>query len=283
VTLIGLLVVFGSVAGGFAIAGGDFHVLLQPSEFVVICGAALGTLITSSPGQMRKRVIHALKAAFKDGTPTPKDYTDLLKLMFELFTLMRREGMLALEPHLADPTKSDLFKKYPSVAKQHDANSFLIEGLQQVVSGVSPDELDASMDAEIDTFKDGGHLTTTLIKGVSDSLPGIGIVAAVLGIIVTMNHMDAPPAVIGHHVAAALVGTFLGILLCYGMLSPIATSVEMQETHVIRYMHCIRLGLVASLRGSPPNVSVDLARRAIFVDERPTFAEMDKLVRSTKG
>jgi chemotaxis protein MotA len=122
-----------------------------------------------------------------------------------------------------------------------------------------------------------------LIKGVGDALPGIGIVAAVLGIIVTMNHMDAPPAVIGHHVAAALVGTFLGILLCYGILQPLATSVECQEAHQLRYLLCIKQGVIATMRGCPPSVAVDFARKIIFNDERPSFAEMDKLLRATKG
>jgi chemotaxis protein MotA len=281
--LIGIIVVLGCVAGGFAVAGGHFPVLIQPAEFIVIVGAAVGVLITSSPGRMRQRVTHAIGAAFKDAIPKKQDYVDLLKLQFEIFSLMRRDGQLAIEPHLSEPTKSDLFKKYPSVARQHLALNFLVEALQQVVNGVSPEELDQALDAELDTAKEEGHLPIGLIQAVGDALPGIGIVAAVLGIIVTMNHMDAPPAVIGHHVAAALVGTFLGILLCYGILQPMAASVANQEVHQLRYLLCIKQGVLATMRGCPPSVAVDFARKVIFNDERPTFQEMDKLLRATKG
>jgi chemotaxis protein MotA len=281
--LIGIIVVLACVAGGFAIGGGSFPVLIQPAEFVVIVGAAVGTLITSSPGRMRQRVMHAVSAAFKDAIPKKQDYVDLLKLQFEIFSLMRRDGQLAIEPHLSEPTKSDLFKKYASVGRQHLALNFLVEALQQVVNGVSPEELDQALDAELDTAKEEGHLPIGLIQSIGDALPGIGIVAAVLGIIVTMNHMDAPPAVIGHHVAAALVGTFLGILLCYGILQPMASSVATQELHQLRYLLCIKQGVLATMRGCPPSVAVDFARKVIFNDERPSFAEMDKLLRATKG
>jgi chemotaxis protein MotA len=281
--LIGLLIVLGSIGGGFAIAGGHFPVLIQPSEFVVLIGAAIGILVASAPGRMRARVFHAFGAAFKDAIPKKQDYIDLLKLQFEIFSLMRRDGQLAIEPHLTDPAKSDLFKKYSSVGKQHLALNFLVEALQQVVNGVSPEELDQALDAELDTAKEEGHLPVALLKTVGDALPGIGIVAAVLGIIVTMGHMDAPPAVIGHHVASALVGTFLGILLCYGIVQPLAGSVESQEVHQIRYLLCIKQGVIATMRGCPPSVAVDFARKMIFNDERPSFAEMDKLLRATKG
>jgi chemotaxis protein MotA len=281
--LIGIIIVLLAVGGGFAIAGGSFPVLIQPSEFVVIVGAAVGTLIASSPGRMRARVFHVLGAAFKDAIPKKQDYIDLLKLQFEIFSLMRRDGQLAIEPHLTEPSKSDLFRKYASVARQHLALSFLVEALQQVVNGVSPEELDQALDAELETAKEEGHMPVALLKGVGDALPGIGIVAAVLGIIVTMNHMDAPPAVIGHHVAAALVGTFLGILLCYGIIQPLATSVESQEVHQLRYLLCIKQGVLATMRGCPPSVAVDFARKVIFNDERPSFAETDKILRATKG
>jgi chemotaxis protein MotA len=258
-------------------------VLIQPSEFVVLIGAAAGILFASAPGKMRSRVFHAFGAAFKDAIPKKQDYVDLLKLQFEIFSLMRRDGQLAIEPHLTDPQKSDLFKKYSSVGRQHLALNFLVEALQQVVNGVSPEELDQALDAELDTAKEEGHLPVALLKTVGDALPGIGIVAAVLGIIVTMGHMDAPPAVIGHHVAAALVGTFLGILLCYGIIQPLAGSVESQEVHQIRYLLCIKQGVIATMRGCPPSVAVDFARKMIFNDERPSFQEMDKILRATKG
>jgi chemotaxis protein MotA len=281
--LVGIIVVLACVAGGFLMAGGAFPVLIQPSEFIVIVGAAAGTLLASAPGRMRARVFRALGAAFKDATPSRDDYMQLLKLQYEIYSLMRREGLLALEPHLGNPTQSPIFGKYPAVLKDHHSLTFYVEALQQVVNGVSPDDLDALLEAELDTAKEEGHLPTGLITKIGDSLPGIGIVAAVLGIIVTMGHMDAPPAVIGKHVAAALVGTFLGILLCYGILGPLATNVEHQEVHVLRYMQCMRQGLVAALRGSAPAMAVEVARKAIFSDDRPSFKEMDAALRGAKG
>ncbi|HEY4243319.1 MAG TPA: flagellar motor stator protein MotA [Kofleriaceae bacterium] len=281
--LSGIAIVFVAIIGGFAMAGGHFGVLIQPSEFIVILGAAIGTLITSSPGLMKKRVMSAIKTAIKEGTPTKKDYQDLLVCAYELFMLARRQGVLALEPHVTDPAKSDLFKKYPAIAKHHHARLFLAEALQQLVNGVSPDDLDEMLDAELDTLKAEGHLATGLIKTVGDSLPGIGIVAAVLGIIVTMGHMDASPAVIGHHVAAALVGTFLGILLCYGVLQPLANNAETQETHQLRYLSVIKASVMASARGVAPATAVEFGRKQIFSDERPTFVELDKALHAIGG
>lgn len=281
--LLGILIVLGCVAGGFAMAGGHFNVLLQPSEFVVIVGAAVGALIATAPGPMRKRVMKTIKAAFKDGVPKKSDYLDILKLLYELFVLMRREGVLALEQHVSDPSKSALFRKYPSLLKGHHAKDFLVDALMQVVNGTSPDDLEQLLDAELETLKEEGHLPIGLIKTVADSLPGIGIVAAVLGIIVTMGHMDAPPAVIGLHVAAALVGTFLGILLCYGIGQPLANNAEYQEMHQLRYLQCIRAGLIASVRGASPPTAVEFARKVIFSDERPGSAEVEKVLKSLKG
>jgi chemotaxis protein MotA len=278
----GILIVFAAVAGGFAMAGGHFGVLIQPSEFVVIIGAAIGALLTSSPGKMKARVAHALKMAMKDTIPKKSDYLDLLKCQYEFFLLARRQGVLALEAHTADPAKSEIFKKYSSMSKYPESRTFLAEALQQIVNGVSPDDLDALLDAEMETRKFEGHLATGLVKTIGDSLPGIGIVAAVLGIIVTMGHMDAPPAVIGHHVAAALVGTFLGILLCYGVLAPLANNAECQETHHMQFMSVIKSAVVATARGVAPPTAIEFGRKMIFSDERPSFNDVDVALQAVK-
>jgi chemotaxis protein MotA len=279
----GIIILLASICIGFAMAGGKFPVLMQPSEFVVIIGAAVGTLITSAPGLMKKRVMGVIKTAFKDQIPKKKDYMDLLKCQYELFMLARRQGVLALESHATDPGKSDIIKKYPAVKKNHHALSFLAEALQQIVNGISPDDLEGLLDAEIDTLKNEGHLATGLLKVVGDALPGLGIVAAVLGIIVTMGHMDAPPAEIGHHVASALVGTFLGILLCYGIVAPLAGNAEIQETHQLRFLMVIKSAIIASARGVAPPTAVEFGRKMIFSDERPSFNELDKALQSIKG
>jgi chemotaxis protein MotA len=279
-SLPGILIVLAAIAGGFAMAGGHFAVLLQPSEFVVILGAGIGALITSSPGLMKKRVMHAIMCAIKENIPKKADYLELLKCQYELFMLARRQGVLALEAHVNEPAKSTLFKKYPAVAKFGHAQTFLAEALQQIVNGISPDDLEALLDAELDTMKFEGHLATGLLKTIGDALPGIGIVAAVLGIIVTMGHMDAPPAEIGHHVAAALVGTFLGILMCYGVVQPLANNAEIQETHVLRFMTVIKSAVIASARGVAPPTAVEFGRKMIFTDERPSFNDVDKALQA---
>jgi chemotaxis protein MotA len=282
-TIIGLVVVMGAVLGGFGMSGGPFPVLIQPNELLVIGGAAVGTLVISAPGRIGKRVIAALKKGFQNHIPSPAEYEDLLKLLYGVFQLTRREGMLALESHLENPNESVLFKKYPSVTQRHHAMTFLCDGLRQLVDGCSVSELGLLFETEMETLHEEEHQPITLLKSTSDALPGLGIVAAVLGIVITMGHMDGGPEVIGHHVAAALVGTFLGILLCYGMLGPIATSVELQTSAETRYLLAIREGVLCAARGNAPELSVEFARRVIFSDERPTSKDMPKLLASAKG
>ncbi len=280
---LGIVVVFGCVIGGYMMAGGALPILIQPPELVVIVGAAIGTLLISSPGLMKSRVKHVFSMAFKDVIPKKKDYLDLLKLMYELFMLARRQGVLALESHAAEPIKSELFKKYPVVAKDELYRVFLAEALQHMANGVSADDLEALLEAELDTLTALNHLSGGLVRTVSDALPGIGIVAAVLGVIVTMGHMNAPPAVIGHHIAAALVGTFLGILLSYGVVSPIVLAVEIQEAHQRRFLEAIKASVIAVMRGAAPATAVEFGRKMIFLDERPSFVELDKGLQGLKG
>jgi chemotaxis protein MotA len=282
-TIIGLLVVFGAVIGGYLMGGGPLAVLIQPNELIVIGGAAAGTLVISAPGKVGRRVLNALKKGFKVDSPTIADYVDLLKLLYQLFQIVRREGLLALETHVTDIQNSPLFTKYPSVMKRHHALSFLGEGLKQMVDGCTVEELTQMFDAELETHHEEEHQPVGLLRTTSDSLPGLGIVAAVLGIIITMAHLNGGPEEIGHHVAAALVGTFLGILLCYGVLSPIATSIELQSNSNGRYLNVIKNGLLAAARGANPAVAIELARRAIFLDERPSAEELDKEFQSLRN
>jgi len=211
------------------------------------------------------------------------DYVDLLKLLYQLFQIVRREGLLALESHVTDIHNSPLFAKYPSVTKRHHALSFLGEGLKQMVDGCTVEELTQMFDAELETHHDEENQPVGLIRTTSDSLPGLGIVAAVLGIVITMAHLNGGPEEIGHHVAAALVGTFLGILLCYGVMSPIANSIELQSQANGRYLNVIRNGLLAAARGANPAVAIELARRAIFLDERPSAEELEKEFQSLRN
>jgi chemotaxis protein MotA len=282
-TWLGLFIVIGSVLGGFGMSGGPFPVLFQPNELVVIGGAAAGTLVVMAPGKIGKRVMHALSVGFKGKMPTSEDYQELLKLLFHLFQVIRREGVLGMEAHIESPEESSIFKQYPRVMANHHAIEFLCDGLRQLVDGCAVSELSLLLDAEMETHHEQEHQPIALLKIVSDSLPGLGIVAAVLGIVITMGHMDGGPEEIGHHVAAALVGTFLGILLCYGMLAPVATSIENKAAAEHRYLLAIREGILAAARGNNPQLSIEFARRSIFSDERPTTKQLAELLSGIKG
>ena len=283
-TLIGLVVVFAAVLGGFAMGGGPFGVLIQPNELVVIAGAAIGTLIAAAPGKMRGRLFGTITKAFSGTLPAKADYLELLKLEYEVLAFLRKNGAVALDEHVNDVAKSTIFGKYPSFLKRPRAVEFFRDALKQVVNGTaSAEELDILLDAELDTHHEETGIPVALLQKTADSLPGLGIVAAVLGIVVAMGRLDGGPEEIGRHVAAALVGTFLGILLCYGLLHPIATNAELQEIANGRYLRCIKEGIVASLRGSAPIVAVEFARKAIFSDERPSSDETEEACRALKG
>jgi len=283
-TIVGLVIVFASVLGGFAMAGGNFAILVQPSELVVIGGAALGALVVSAPGDIRGQVLSAFKMAFSGRMPTRQEYLDLLKLQYEVFSFVRKNGAVALDEHVNAMEKSAIFSKYPSFLANHHAVDFFRDALKQIVNGTaSAEELDLLLDNELETHHEEAHVPIGLIRTTSDALPGLGIVAAVLGIIITMAHLDGGPEVIGHHVAAALVGTFLGILLSYGLLAPLATTVEVQTNVNTRYLRCIKEGVIASLRGTAPIVAVEFARKAIFSKVRPTSDETDAACREVKA
>jgi chemotaxis protein MotA len=283
-TTLGLVIVFAGIFGGYVWAGGPLHVLLQPAELAIIGGAAAGTLLIAAPGRMRVRLFAALGKAFRGAAPTKADYVDLLKLQYEVFSFMRKHGAILLEDHLRDLRASAIFGKYPSFLSRRGAVDFFRDALQQIVNGTaSADELDVLLDTEIETHHEEAAIPVSLIQRTGDSLPGLGIVAAVLGIVITMGSLDAAPKEIGHNVGAALVGTFLGILLCYGVFQPMATNIELQEIAYGRYLRCIKEGVVASLRGTPPMLVVEFARRAIFSDERPSAAETDAACRAVKS
>ena len=282
-TIIGLSFVFACVLGGFAMVGGPMHGLIQPAELVVIGGAAVGTLIVGAPGNVRGQVLATFGKAFSGSMPSKADYLELLKLQYEIFTFVRKNGAVALDEHVTDLEKSTIFSKYPSFLKNHHAVDFFRDALKQIVNGTaSAEELDVLLETELDTHHEEAAIPIGLVRTTGDALPGLGIVAAVLGIIVTMGHLDAGPEEIGHHVAAALVGTFLGILLCYGMLQPIANCVEMQEIAGSKYLKCIKEGVVASLKGAAPIVAIEFARKAIFSADRPSSDETDAACRALK-
>ena len=281
---LGLAVVVLAVLGGFAMAGGHLHVLLQPNELVVIGGACLGTLIISAVGNVRRQLVTVVLQAFGSRIPEREDYLDLLKLLYELFSFMRRNGAVALDEHIADVHASPIFRKYPSFLHNERAVEFLVDAFKQVVNGTaSAEELEFMLEAELDTHHEEQTIPIGLLKTAGDALPGLGIVAAVLGIVTTMGHLDATPEEIGHNVAAALVGTFLGILLSYGLVQPLATNAELQGVIGGRYLRCIKEGLVASLRGAAPIVAIEFARKAIFAADRPSSEDTELACKAVKA
>ncbi len=279
--IISFIVVTVCVFGGFAIASGgfgNFHVLLQPAEFIIIFGAAFGALIGYAPLSVFKRVMKAVPISVKGSGITKETYIQLMGLLLSIFNTVRKEGVLGLEKDLNEPHNSARFTQFPLVAKNHHAMELLVGSLRLFVDGViNAFDLDKLMETEIDTHHHEASVPSTLIARAADALPGLGIVAAVLGIVITMGALGGEIEEIGHHVAAALIGTFLGILLCYGYFQPLASSIEMAEhdNHIL--LNAIRAGLVSFASGSPPTVALEFARKSIESDKRPSDAEMEQI------
>lgn len=283
-TIVGIVVVMGSVLGGFTLAGGQLPSLFHISEIIVIVGTAAGTVIISTPlGVMKNMAAKLLRLL----APSPFNrtlYLDALKLMYELFQIARRDGLVAIEAHIEEPEKSSVFGKYPTILKQHHAVVFLCDSLRLVLVGsVPPHDLEQLMDGEIDAHHEEENAPVSAVQKVSDALPGIGIVAAVLGIVVTMGAIAGPIEQVGEHVAAALTGTFLGVLLAYGFASPLSTSMEHLNANEGRFYVFLKASVVAFAKGFPPIVAVEFARRAIASDDRPSFAEMETACKSLKS
>ncbi len=283
IAIVGLLVVFASVLGGFTLAGGPLPVLIVWSEYIVIGGTALGTLLISTPASTLVVMIKKLMGIIKANPYEKSLYIDALKLLFELFQAARRDGLAAIETHIEQPEDSDIFNRYANVLSHHHPVVFLCDSLRIVlIGGVPPHDLDALLESEIDVHHEHEEKPVSSLTKVGDSLPGIGIVAAVLGIVVTMQSISGPIEEIGHHVASALIGTFLGVFLAYGFVNPLATKVEIQNAHETRFYHFLRAGIIAFAKGLPPMVSVEFARRAIYPDHRPGFTEMETACKELK-
>jgi len=274
--IIGFVVVILSVIGGYVMAGGPMAALIQPAEFVIIGGASFGSFMVSCPQKYLKRVTSAVQATMKASPYTQPTYIDLLKMLYGLFSYIRKQGLLSLEKDILEPEKSPVFSKYPSFMNNHHAVAFLTDALSFWLStNAKPHELDNFLENAMETHEEEHGIVPGLIAKVGDALPGFGIVAAVLGIVVTMQHLDGPPEELGHHVAAALVGTFLGILAAYGFVNPIATFLEIQGKDEARYYTMIKVGVIAFAEGSAPSTAVELARNVIFSVDRPSSNDLN--------
>ncbi len=283
VAIIGVLVVIFSVAGGYAMAKGPFAVLFQPSELVIILGSGLGTVLISTPPKVLKALGAALPIVFKGSPYTKAAYIELLTMQFEVFSKMRKNGLLALEEDVADPNASPTFQSYPKFLGNKKAVTFFCDSLKLLIDGTDAGDAEHIMMSDMATQAEESVLPAGVLSKVGDAMPGLGIVAAVLGIIVTMQSLDGPPEVLGEHIGAALVGTFLGILVSYGFFQPIAGALESITRDENKYLQCMMVGLISSAQGASPRTAIEQVRRVIYTAERPTTVDMAEAVNSIKG
>ncbi len=281
--IIGAVVVLASVVVGFTMVKGNLLSLIQINEFITIGGAALGSLLISSPLSLIKKIIAAITKSFGSHGNTKQDYMQMLKAFTDLFLIAQREGLLAIEKHIEAPEKSDILKKADKFIHDSYRKSFFCDTMKVMLAGsVPPHELEGLMDAEIETFEKENKPVYEGLGRVGDALPGLGIVAAVLGIIVTMGSINEGPEVVGHHVASALVGTFLGVLLSYGFVGPLAANIAHSLEENIQDLQIVKAYILAYAKGNPPFVAAEIARRSIFLDQRPTFGELETTLRGKK-
>ncbi len=281
--IIGMVVVLLSVIGGYLMEHGNMSVLFQPAELVIIFGAALGSFIISSPKKLLSLSVKDLMATFTAKERGKAGYLELLLAMNELFRKARREGLIAVESHVNKPEESPIFTKYPGVLKDHHSLGFLCDNFKVYIStGMEPDSLDDLMEIDMETQHKEAMLPSAAITKVADAMPGLGIVAAVLGVVLTMGKISEPPEILGHSIGAALVGTFLGILMSYGFVGPLATNMEHRANEHHSALNVIKTGLLSTVSGGSPAVALEFARRAIPQSERPGFEELEEAIRGAK-
>ncbi|WP_281647184.1 flagellar motor stator protein MotA [Parendozoicomonas sp. Alg238-R29] len=275
--IVGFLVLFGSVIGGFVAASGKMLALWQPAEIVVIAGSAVGAFMVANPKSVQQQVLEHLKFAFIKKYDFDRDfYMDLLRMIFQLLEISRREGGNALEEHIETPENSAVFVAYPRISSHRRLLHYVTDNFRLTSLGnISSHDLESLMEQEVHTFGNDIKRSSKALQQTADACPGFGIVAAVLGIIITMQSIDGPVELIGVKVAAALTGTFFGIFLCYGILGPLASAIDHTAKNEVQAFECVKETLVASLSGRPPLMAVDAGRRVLWDEIRPSFFEME--------
>ena len=275
--IVGIAVVLGAIVAGYLMEKGNLMVLVQPAELIIIGGAALGTLLIANPIHIIKSIFGNLLGILKPSPFGKKRYTETLKMMFEFLNKVRKEGLLSVEMDVEKPKESVIFKKYPEFIKDHHVMDFVCDTLRMAITGgVEPFDMDQMMELDMEVHHHETNAPIAALSTVADALPGLGIVAAVLGVVITMGAIGGPPEEVGHKVASALVGTFLGILLCYGVVGPLAALMTKGAESHNEYLHVLRVLLLAFLKGNAPMIALEMARRAIPAHLRPTFEEMEK-------
>ena len=279
--LIGAIIVMASAIGGFKLAGGNPLVLLHLSEYVIILGIALGVLIIASPGHVLKDIMRKVRGAIVDRAANEKEFAELLKLLYEIFMVGRRNGLIALEEHIMDPKKSAIFQRYPSVLNHRERLEFLCNGLKPVIDGkIKPDQLEDLMGAELEAKATEAEHPVHILQLVGDSLPGIGIVAAVLGIINTMAAISEGPEKVGEKVAAALTGTLLGIFVAYGFINPLANRVKFNNASDEQFLKCIMQAVAGFAKGLAPLTAVEVARRSLDSNVQPGAGNLEAALKA---
>lgn len=281
--IIGFIVVLGSVLGGFVLSHGKLGALWQPYELLIIGGAALGAFLAANPKKVVMAVAAGIPRLLKGSHYKKSDYIDILAMLYDVLQKARREGLMGIERDVDDPASSELFSRYPKLMADKRLLEFTTDCLRLMVSGnFAPHELEQVLDIELETHSKEAAEPSHALQVLADSLPGFGIVAAVLGIVITMASIGGEAAEIGHHVAAALVGTFLGILLGYGFIGPLAAAMHHHAQEEAKAFEVIKMALVSSVRGYAPSVAVEFARKLLFSDMRPAFADLDAHLRSKR-
>jgi chemotaxis protein MotA len=279
-SIIGILVVFGAVVGGYLMEKGNLLVLVQPAELVIIGGAAAGTVLISNPLHVLKKIAGGITAVFKGTKYSRQRYLETLKMLYDVFSRARRNGLVALESDVEEPSKSEIFSKHKQFLADHHVRDFVCDTLRTATTGgVEPFDLDQMIENDMEVHHHGAMQPIAALSSMADSLPGLGIVAAVLGVVITMGALGGPPEEIGHKVAAALVGTFLGILLCYGLIGPLAANMAKAADEEHAFYQVLRVAMISFVKGMSPVLAIEMARRSIPGQVRPPFVEVERACR----
>ena len=279
--ILGIVVVFVAVIGGYLMEKGHIVLLLQPAELLIIAGAASGTVLIANPLHTLKDILKGVAGVFGASRYTTVWYIDSLKLLYDLCDRARRGGLTALEAEIEEPEKGQTFTAHPGILRDRHVCAFICDTFRtMMVGGMDPFDLDQIMETDMEVSHHDAIEPVTALSTMADSLPGLGIVAAVLGVVITMGSLGGPPEQIGEKVAAALVGTFLGILLCYGLVGPLASSMAKMAAAEHAYYHALRVTIAAFSKGIPPILAVEFGRRAIPRHVRPGFLELEKVCRN---